>query len=271
MNSPLSSRNRRLLPVFFLLLTAHCSLLTVAHAQSASATLSGTVADENGAVVPSANVMVINVATGLQRNVTTNDQGGFTVPLLQPSTYTVRVERTGFAPVEVREVVLNVGDQKALNIQLKAGDVNATVTVDSNAETIKTDGAVGTVVNRQFLENIPLNGRSFNTLLELTPGIVLAKTSNANSGQFSSGGQRTNANYFTVDGVGANIGITSGAQTTLAVSGGGSLPPVSSLGGTNTLVSVDAVQEFKVLTSSFAAEFGRSPVAQVSIVTRSGN
>ncbi len=259
-----------LMAVLVFLLTAVCLLPTVA-AQSSSATLSGTVTDENNAIIPGATITITNTATSSRRQVTTNDQGGFTVPLLQPSTYTVRVERTGFAPVEVREVVLNVGDQKALNIQLKAGDVNATVTVDSNAETIKTDGAVGTVVNRQFLENIPLNGRSFNTLLELTPGIVLAKTSNANSGQFSSGGQRTNANYFTVDGVGANIGITSGAQTTLAVSGGGSLPPVSSLGGTNTLVSVDAVQEFKVLTSSFAAEFGRSPGAQVSIVTRSGN
>ena len=252
------------------ILIVSCCLLTTVKAQSATATLSGTVEDQNGAIVVGANVMIVNTSTGLQRTATTNDQGGFVVPLLPPATYKVRVERDGFAPVEVPAVVLNVGDQKALQIQLKAGDVNAQVVVNSDAETVRTDGSVGTVVDRQFVANLPLNGRSFNTLLELTPGIVLTASSNDNPGQFSVNGQRTNANYFSVDGVGANIGVTSGNLVSLGQTGGGSLPPVSALGGTNTLVSIDAMQEFKVLTSSFAAEFGRSPGAQVSIVTRSG-
>src|SRR6266699_1970963 len=98
-----------------------------AFAQSATATLSGTVQDQNGAIVPGASVVVLNKATGLRREVTTNEEGSFTVPLLPPNTYSVTVRRDGFAPVEAKDLVLNVGDQKALNIQLKAGDVNATV------------------------------------------------------------------------------------------------------------------------------------------------
>src|SRR5258708_23986631 len=113
-----------------LLLFALCTVLfALVHAQSATATLRGTVVDQNGAVVPGANITVSNAATGLSRKTTTNDQGDFTVPLLQPSTYTVAAERDGFAPVRVSNVVLNVGDQKALTIQLKAGDISATVQV----------------------------------------------------------------------------------------------------------------------------------------------
>src|ERR1051325_4581810 len=139
-----------------LLLAAFCScllLLSPALGQSATATLSGSVMDENGAIVPGAAVTVMNTGTSAQRKASTNSDGGFTVPLLPPGTYTVRVERDGFSPLEARDVVLNIGDQKALRIQLKAGDVNATVTVDSSVETVRTDGSVGTVVDRQFVGN----------------------------------------------------------------------------------------------------------------------
>src|SRR6266536_3669189 len=176
-----------LLCAFVLLLTAHCSLLTV-RAQSATATLSGTVEDQNGAVVPGANVIVLNSGTRLQREATTNDQGYFTIPLLPHNTYTVTVRRDGFAPVQVPNVVLNVGDQKALQIQLKAGDVNATVQVTNEAPIINESPAVGTVVDRQFVENLPLNGRSFQSLIALTPGVVLTKTSFGEQGQFSVNG-----------------------------------------------------------------------------------
>jgi hypothetical protein len=266
-------RQRLDLSVFFVLLfTACCLLPSVGLGQSAMATLSGTVTDANGAVVPSANVTIVNPATGLQRQATTNDQGSFTIPLLPPSTYTVSVEGRGFAPAQVKNVVLNVGDQKALNIQLKAGDVNATVTVDSNAEAIRTDGSVGTVVDRQFVANMPLNGRSLQSLISLTPGVVFTPAGNPTQagGQFSVNGQRTNANQFTVDGVGANYGIATSNLDFVGQSGSGSLPGLSALGGTNSLVSIDALQEFKIQTSSFAPEFGRTPGGQISLLTRSG-
>src|SRR5260370_1875782 len=118
-------------------------------AQSATATLSGTVEDQNGAVVPGASITVSNTATSLERRVTTNDQGYFSVPLLSPCAYSVQADHQGFRSIQIEKVVLNVGDQKALQIQLKAGDVNATVQVTAEAPLINESPAVGTVVDRQ--------------------------------------------------------------------------------------------------------------------------
>src|ERR1051325_2471632 len=195
---------RTLATAFCLLLlpiTYHSALIT-AVAQSATATLSGSVEDTNGAIIPGAQVTIENVATRMRRQAKTNDGGLFTVPLLPPGEYTLTVECQGFAPVRVEKVVLNVGDQKALQIQLRAGDVNAQVTIDSDAETVRTDGSVGTVVDRQFVANIPLNGRSLHALIQLTPGVVLtfaSDTGTTGSSQFSVNGQRTTSNYFHVD------------------------------------------------------------------------
>jgi len=253
---------------------ALCSLpFAVARGQGTSATLSGTVVDQNGAVVLGADVKITNPATAFSRETKTNDSGDYTFPLLPPGTYQVTAQRDGFSPVRVENVVLNVGDQKALNISLKAGDVNATVTVDSNAETIRTDGSVGTVINRQFVANIPLNGRSLQALIQLVPGVVLTPAQGAgatDSTQFSVNGQRTASNYYTVDGAGANTGIVTGVATLPRVAGAGAAPGTTALGGTNSLVSLDALQEFRIETSSYAAEYGRTPGGQISLVTRSG-
>src|SRR5437016_7798202 len=106
-----------------LILFVLCALPFAAFGQTATATLSGTVLDPNGAVVPAANITVTEVATGLQRTATTNDQGAFAIPLLKPSTYLLQVEHPGFMTAEVKEVVLNVGDQRSIRIQMKVGDV----------------------------------------------------------------------------------------------------------------------------------------------------
>src|ERR1051325_6204889 len=180
---------------FFLLLSA-LYLLPSAYGQSSSATLSGTVEDQNGAAVPGVTITIVNKGTMATREAITKDAGYFTVPLLPPGNYIVRARRDGFAPIDFSEIVLNVGDQKALQIQLKAGDVNAQVTIDSDAETVRTDGSVGTVIDRQFVANIPLNGRSFQSLITLTPGIVLTPAGTTGAqGQFSGNGQRASANY----------------------------------------------------------------------------
>src|SRR5262249_35634773 len=174
----------------------------------------------------------------------------------------------GFAAVEIQDVVLNVNDQRALKIRLKVGQVKEVVFVDGTPLIQTESAAVSTVINRQFVENLPLNGRSFTTLIELTPGVVLTKAGYGDQGQFSVNGQRANANYFIIDGVGANIGI--GGGILLNQTGAGTVPAFTALGGTNNLVSVDALQEFSIQTSTYAPEFGRTPGAQVSIVTRSG-
>ncbi|MCB1019013.1 MAG: TonB-dependent receptor, partial [Acidobacteria bacterium] len=133
---------------------------------------------------------------------------------------------------------------------------------------IQTSPAVGQVITREMVDSLPLNGRSFQSLITLAPGVV-PTVSNANElGQFSVNGQRESSNYFTVDGVSANIGIQSGGSTAFGISG--EYPGFNALGGTNGLVTVDALQEFRIQTSSYAAEYGRSPGGQVSIATRSG-
>jgi carboxypeptidase family protein/TonB-dependent receptor-like protein len=248
-----------------LLIAASC---ITAFGQSTTATLSGTVTDQNGAIVPGVAISAINPATSLERTATTSDAGYFSIPLLPPGTYTVTAKRDGFAPLRAENVVLNVGDQKALQIQLKAGDVNATVQVLNDAPLINESPAVSTVIDRQFVENLPLNGRSFNTLLQLTPGVAIVPTNGFSPGQFSVAGQRSDANNFTVDGVSANFGV--GSSLGLGGSGTGTGQAFSALGGTSSLVSVEALQEFRVETSSFAPEFGRSPGAQVILTTRSG-
>ena len=265
------NRNKRVLVRFFLFvfLVIQLSTLSTAYAQSASATLLGIVTDQNGAVVTNASIAVISIAQGFQRTTTTSDEGTFVVPLLPAGKYIVKAEHEGFTPAEVRDVVLNVNDQRSIKIQLKVGSITSqTVEVVEAASLIDESPAVGTVVDRQFVEHLPLNGRSFQTLIALTPGVVVTKSTFAEPGQFSVNGQRANANYFTVDGVSANAATTAGTSAGQTV--GGSVPALSAAGGTNNLVSVDALQEFKVQTSTYAPEFGRMPGAQVQIVTRSG-
>lgn len=238
-----------------------------AFAQSATATLTGTVTDETGAVVAGATVVVTDLAKQLERQTTTNSDGFFIVPQLLPSRYKIRVQRTGFATAELPDVALNVGDQSSLRIQLKVAQVGETVTI-TDATLVSDAPAVATLVNRQFVENQPLNGRSFQTLVELSPGVVITPSNLVTPGQFSVNGQRAGSNYFTVDGVSANFG--SSASTTLYETAGGGVPSYSSQGSTASLASVDAVQEFSIQTSTYAPEFGRQPGAQVQLVTRSG-
>ncbi|MGE0129208.1 MAG: TonB-dependent receptor [Blastocatellales bacterium] len=243
------------------------SALHAAFAQSATATLTGTVTDESGAVVAGATVTITDSAKQLERQVTTNSDGFFILPQLPPSQYKLKVQRSGFATAELPNVLLNVGDQSSLRIQLKVAQVGETVTI-TDANLISDAPAVATLVNRQFVENQPLNGRSFQTLVELSPGVVLTPSNLVTPGQFSVNGQRASSNYFTVDGVSANFG--SSASTTLYEAAGGGVPAYSSQGSTASLASVDAVQEFSIQTSTYAPEFGRQPGAQVQMVTRSG-
>ena len=113
-----------------------------------------------------------------------------------------------------------------------------------------------------------MNGRSFQTLIQLTPGVVIVPTNVVDAGQFSINGQRSTSNYWMVDGVSANIGVSAGGVPGNGF--GGTLGSFSVFGGTNSLVSVDALQEFRIQTSTYAPEFGRTPGGQISIVTRSG-
>ena len=128
---------------------------------------------------------------------------------------------------------------------------------------------MSTVIGNRFVENLPLNGRSFSSLIDLTPGVVLTPSNFYEQGQFSVNGQRPDANYFMVDGVSANLG-TAERRLNLGQGGAGQLPATSAFGGTSNLVSLDALEEFRIQTSTFAPEYGRTPGAQISVVTKSG-
>jgi hypothetical protein len=258
-------RLRSIVCCFLFLLSAHSSA-----AQSPTGTISGIVTDPSGAAIAGAEIIVVNDATRVQVVSTSNDEGIYVVPNLIPGNYRVQVSKDGFKTIIKPDIVVNVQDALAINFALPLGAVSEIITIEGGAPLVNTESAaVGTVIDRQFVENLPLNGRSFNTLLQLTPGVVIAQTGGAlSTGQFSIAGQRTDANNFTVDGVSANFGITPALAA--GESGTGTSQAFSALGGTSSLVSVEALQEFRVVTSSFAPEFGRTPGGQVMLTTRSG-
>jgi hypothetical protein len=238
--------------------------------QTETATVSGLVTDRSAAAVSGAEVRLQSVERGTVTNTTTNGAGIYVFPNVQPGQYQISIQKQGFKQVDLLGLIVNVQDHIEQNFRLEVGSVTESVTVEAGALTINTtDATVSTVVDRQFAENLPMNGRSFQTLIELTPGVVPVSggSSGVDSGQFSINGQRGTSNYWTVDGVSANVGSSTAFGGEMIA---GAIGTSSVLGGTNSLVSVDALQEFRIQTSTYAPEFGRTPGGQISIVTRSG-
>ena len=248
------------------------SLCSLGFAQSAQ--IQGQVSDSSGAVIPKATVRIVNQLTGTERKVATNGNGQYNVPGLDPSVYKIFVQAPGFSTAMSTPITLNVAQNAVLDFKMQVGSEAQSVTVDgSGAQLNMTDASVGTVIDQRFVENIPLNGRSFQDLISMTPGVVTQspQTSQAigASGDFSVNGQRTESNYYTIDGVSANIGSgapNGGPQAATS----GSVGATTALGTTQSLISVDALQEFRVSGSTYSAEYGRSPGGQFSLATRSG-
>jgi hypothetical protein len=255
----------RVAAAFVVCLPLSCFLL----AQSPNATITGRITDPSKAAVTGAKVIATNVDTGIQQSTTTGAEGLYTIVSLNPGDYKLEVEKQGFRTVVKPDIVLHVQDVSTINFEMAVGTFSESITVTGGAPLVNTeDATVTTVVDRNFAENLPLNGRSFQTLIQLTPGVVLTSSNNTDGGQFSVNGQRASSNYWMVDGVSANIGTSSGSNPGNGMGGG--LGGFSAVGGTNSMVSVDALQEFRIQTSTYAPEFGRTPGGQISIVTRSG-
>jgi TonB-dependent Receptor Plug Domain. len=246
-----------------------------AFAQVSTANMTGVVQDKTSANIRDANVKLINVQTGTENDSKTDRDGRFVLPGIIPGTYTLQIERPGFATTQLNGIVLNVGDTKSLLVRLKVGSVSESVNVDASGLTLNnTDASVSTLVDRKFVSNIPLNGRSFQDLISMTPGVVTqspqaAGEGSSTQGDFSVNGQRPESNSFFVDGVSANVnsGLTND-HSRLTTSGPGA--GATALGTTQTLVSVEALQEFRVLSSTYSAEYGRTPGGQFTFLTRSG-
>src|SRR5271156_6677931 len=221
----------RVSSVFLILVL--CALTSIpVFSQTATATLSGVINDPKGGVVPDVEVTTTRIETGTVVATKTNGAGIYFFTGLLPGHYHLMINKPGFKEIAIKEFELHVQDKLEQNFSLEIGSVSETVTVTANDLNINTtDASVSTVVDRQFAENLPLNGRSFQTLIQLTPGVVPATSNSNDGGQFNINGQRANANYWMVDGVSANIGLAAFGATGNGLSG--SLGSFSAMGGTN--------------------------------------
>ena len=223
--------------------------------------ISGTVEDPAGKGVNGASVTVTNQETGAARMVTTGESGNYQVLSLPVGPYQVRAEKSGFK-TEVRDGVnLVVAQQAAVNLQLSVGEVSEQVTVNEQVPLINTTtSSVSGLVGEREVKELPLNGRSFDSLVTLNPssinyGLKSANTSTSFGNTFSVAGRRPMDNVVLLN------GVEYGGSSQLAVTPGG----VS-----GDLLGIDAVREFNVLTDTYGAEYGKRDGGQISVVTQSG-
>jgi hypothetical protein len=250
-------------------------------AQSPTATVNGQVRDTTGAVVQGADVHLVNELTNVKYPASTNSEGIYSVVSIPPGIYRIQVSKPGFKTIIQSDITLSVLDARAINFELPVGAVSEIVTIEDRTSQVETESAsVSTLVDQTYIKNMPLNGRSFQDLILLTPGTVTqtpqASISNFAAslgviGEFSVNGQRMESNYYTVDGVSANVGAAAGGTNVYSGAGpSGSLGASTALGTTQALVSVDALQEFRVQSSTYSAEYGRNPGGQFAFETKSG-
>jgi hypothetical protein len=235
-------------------------------AQVAGATLSGTITDSSGAIIPGAQATITNVATGVSRVVTTTTDGFYTAPNLLPGSYDITISASGFS-TEVRTgITLTVGAEQVLNVTMKVGQATEKVEVTGAAPTVQlATSTLSNEVNATTVRELPLNGRDWTSLAALQPGISsLGAMQNdpaqgynrGNRGygiQLAISGARPQQNNYRVDGISVNDYANGG--------------PGSVLGGS---LGVDAIQEFSVLSSNYSAEYGRTSGGVVNAITRSG-
>src|SRR5271154_1484119 len=204
---------------------------TVAFTQTESARISGRVTDPTDAVIVGAECKITNIETNVSTVAITNQDGIYVIPDLRPATYRLTVQKEGFRTVVQPNLQLYVQDAVNENFTLAIGPMSESVTVAGDSFGLQTDSAtVSTLVDDQFVQNMPMNGRSFQSLIALTPGVVFTSTVQAD-GQFSTNSQSQQGNYFMIDGVSANFGIANSVSLNQSI--GGTLPGLTASGGTN--------------------------------------
>src|SRR6266481_1873214 len=265
-------------PSVFIALSFACTVT----GQTETATVSGLVTDRTAAAVSGAEVRLQSVERGTVTTTSTNDAGIYIFPSVQPGQYQISVQKQGFKQIDLLGLIVNLQDHIAQNFRLEVGSIAESVTVEAAGSILNTtDASVSTVVDQAYIKNMPLNGRSFQDLILLTPGVgtqtpqVSVTLSGGPSGlgqtgEVSVNGQRTESNYYTVDGVSANVGAAVGQNMTQGGGASGSIGASTALGTTQALVSVDDLQEFRVQSSTYSAEYGRNPGGQFALETKSG-
>src|SRR4029077_21033823 len=251
---------------FLALLLIHSVAMHVdVQAQVAGGTITGTVVDSSGRVIPNASVSITNLATGINRTVTTNEDGLYIAPNLLPASYELTFTAPGFKTDVMRGIQLTVGATVTLNLTMQVSGAKETVQVQTEAPDVQlATSDISAVVNATTVRELPLNGRSWTDLATLQPGVnriekqpaFAAGTDRGNRGvrqQVTISGAPPQQNNYRLDGISLND-YANGA-------------PGSVLGGS---LGVDAIQEFSVLTSNYSAEYGKTSGGVVNAITRSG-
>lgn len=227
------------------------STVLTAQSQLGAGAVSGTIEDANGGAIPAASVTITNQSTSLTRTVETSDSGQFNFPVLQPDTYIVTVEKQGFSSIEQRDVQVTVGRTVTLKLELQPGEVSAIVTIESSPiiDITKTDES--SLISREQINELPINGRRADQFALLTPGV----TRDGRFGLLSYRGQSGVFNNFTLEGNDDNQAYFAEARGRTRIASN---------------VSANAIQEFQVTQSNFLPEFGRSAGGGINAVVRSG-
>jgi len=231
--------------------------------------LSGLILDTTGAGIPGAAIAIVNQDSGFRRITQSQPDGHYLVPGVGAGVYKLTVRKDGFRTVVRFGVKLAPGRPARVDFTLPLGSTQETITVEGTAPLLnREDATLGILIAHDEIERLPLSGRGLLTLLELAPGTVATPASRGEAGQFTVNGQRPNTHYFTVDGASANTGVSGGGVPAQAT--GGALPGLSAFGSLQSLISLEALEEFRVQTSSTVPEFGRLPGANVALTSRSG-
>jgi Carboxypeptidase regulatory-like domain/TonB dependent receptor len=244
-----------------------CLLVAATAWASITGSISGIVTDPSGAVVPGAAVTAINTATGVKSTIKTDGAGFYNFPNLPVGTYDVEVVQKGFKTYRQTGIVLNANDVLKADVKLELGEVAEKVLVTSEAIHVETQSTQnGEVITSQKMTSVPLNGRDFTNLLSLQPGVVPFQYANAlqdsnlsdrtvsgsgdlNGGNQSINGQRETSNGFMVNGANVEEGKNN---------------------GTSVIPNLDSIEEFRIITNNFDAEYGNYSGGQVNVVTKSG-
>ena len=217
-------------------LTLAVFLCFVSHSLFAqSATITGSVEDSAGAAIRKAEVRIVEITQGTTRTTQTNDEGSFNAPFLNPGLYRIYVQAPGFSTAVSEKLTLTVDQTLVFTVKLEVGKIQQQVTVEAGSHMLDTTATtVSTLVDQQFIQNMPLNGQSIQNLVAITPGVQ--RTGGA--GQFSFNGVRDNSNYITVDGVSANIGISASGPAGLGQYGAGQAGGYTAMGTSSSLGSL---------------------------------
>lgn len=241
------------------------ALIFSAHAQTTTVgTISGTVRDEKGAVVPKAEVSIQGAGNGISRTVNSDDNGFYLATSLPAGRYTVSTAPSGFKKTVAADVDLHVTENKTVNLDLQVGQVSETVTVSSDAAPVETrSGEISSLITEKQVTELPLNGRNYAQLALMVPGVSPVTQAGAGGAfgtqgtgldshvDMSVNGNQSNANMWTVDGVN-NMDV--GSNATLLV-----------------FPSIDSIQEFRVERNSFSAEYGQAQGAVINLITKGGS